>query len=82
MYKVCLIGHGYWGSKLARNFHVSEFFKLTAVVDKKASNLKVVKKKCWFILEHSQYISFEENKSFKESKKYGNVNFSIFENNE
>lgn len=45
MYKVCLIGHGYWGSKLARNFHVSEFFKLTAVVDKKASNLKVVKKK-------------------------------------
>ena len=46
------------------------------------NGVKVVKKKCWFILEHSQYISFEENKSFKESKKYGNVNFSIFENNE
>ena len=44
--------------------------------------VKVVKKKCWFILEHSKYISFERNKNFKECKKYGSVNFSIFENNE
>ena len=26
MYNTCLIGHGYWGEKLARNFNSSEFF--------------------------------------------------------
>jgi len=25
--KVCLIGYGYWGPKLARNFQNSNFFK-------------------------------------------------------
>ena len=31
MYTACLIGYGYWGSKLARNFHGSELFELTAI---------------------------------------------------
>ena len=35
MYNTCLVGIGYWGSKLARNFNNSEFFKLVSVVDKK-----------------------------------------------
>ena len=45
MYNICLIGHGYWGEKLARNFNNSEFFKLVSVVDKKNANLNLAKKK-------------------------------------
>ena len=45
MYNICLIGHGYWGEKLARNFNNSEFFKLISVVDKKNANLNLAKKK-------------------------------------
>jgi len=45
MYKTCLIGHGYWGQKLARNFHNSEFFILSSVVDKKNINLICAKNK-------------------------------------
>jgi len=44
MYNVCLIGHGYWGEKLARNFNNSEFFNLASIVDKKKTNLNFVKK--------------------------------------
>lgn len=39
MLKVALIGYGYWGSKLARNFQNLEFFKLAAIADKKTKNL-------------------------------------------
>ena len=45
MYKACLIGHGYWGEKLARNFHNSEFFKLVSIVDNNKKNLKSAIKK-------------------------------------
>jgi len=45
MYTACLIGYGYWGSKLARNFHGSELFELTAIADKKVGNLKIAKRK-------------------------------------
>jgi len=44
MYNVCLIGHGYWGEKLARNFNNFEFFKLNSIVDKKSYNLNSAKK--------------------------------------
>ena len=44
MYNVCLIGHGYWGEKLARNFNNSQFFKLNSVSDNKSSNLNSAKK--------------------------------------
>ena len=45
MYNVCLIGHGYWGEKLARNFNNSEFFNLVSIVDKKALHLNSAKKR-------------------------------------
>ena len=32
-----------------------------------------------FVLEHSGFISFENHPKFAEHKKYGNVNFSFFE---
>jgi len=41
MLKVALIGYGYWGSKLARNFHNSEYFSLSIVADKDPKNLSL-----------------------------------------
>ncbi len=42
--KVCLIGYGYWGPKLARNFQNSNLFNLVAVSDKSKANLLKAKK--------------------------------------
>ena len=42
--KVCLIGYGYWGPKLARNFQNSNFFNLVSVSDKSKKNLIEAKK--------------------------------------
>ncbi len=42
--KVCLIGYGYWGPKLARNFQNSNYFNLVSVSDKHKSNLIKAKK--------------------------------------
>ena len=55
MYNICLIGHGYWGEKLARNFNNSEFFKLVSVVDKKNANLNLAKKKYPSIRHYKDY---------------------------
>ena len=35
--KVSLIGYGYWGNKLARNFQNSDFFNLVSIIDKTKS---------------------------------------------
>jgi len=42
--KVCLVGYGYWGPKLARNFQNSNFFNLVSISDKSKSNLTKAKK--------------------------------------
>ena len=42
--KVCLIGYGYWGSKLARNFQNSNFFNLTSIIDISKKNLEKAKR--------------------------------------
>ena len=42
--KVSLIGYGYWGPKLARNFQNSNFFNLVSIVDVSSKNLKKAKK--------------------------------------
>ena len=44
MLKVALIGYGYWGTKLARNFQNLEVFKLISIVDKNPRNLVLAKK--------------------------------------
>ena len=44
MIKVALIGYGYWGSKLARNFQNSENFHLSVIVDSKKKHLDLAKK--------------------------------------
>ena len=57
MYNVCLIGHGYWGKKLARNFHNSEYFNLISVVDLKNENLNFARKKYPLIQYYKDYKS-------------------------
>ena len=44
MLKIALIGYGYWGSKLARNFQNLEIFNLMSIVDLYAKNLASAKK--------------------------------------
>ncbi|MFP4022990.1 MAG: RsmD family RNA methyltransferase [Thiohalospira sp.] len=39
----------------------------------------LLKKNGWLIVEHGDKTNFSRQKGFKELRKYGNVNFSIFE---
>ena len=38
-FKVSIIGYGYWGPKLARNFQNSNFFNLNSIIDISKKNL-------------------------------------------
>ena len=42
-YRVALIGYGYWGPKLARNFLNSNNFKIEYIVDNSIKNLNKAK---------------------------------------
>lgn len=42
-------------------------------------NHQVLKKEGWLIVEHGDKTDFSKQKGFKEQRKYGGVNFSIFE---
>ena len=44
MLNVSIIGYGYWGEKLARNFQNSSYFDILNISDKKKINLNLVKK--------------------------------------
>ena len=44
MLKTALIGFGYWGTKLARNFQNLEAFNLVSIVDLNPKNLEFAKK--------------------------------------
>jgi predicted dehydrogenase len=61
MYNACLIGYGYWGEKLARNFNNSEFFNLVSIVDPKKQNLNSAKKKYPSIDINKNYIDAIKN---------------------
>ncbi len=43
MYNVAIIGYGYWGPKLARNFQNSNFFNIKYIIDKSNKNLQKAK---------------------------------------
>ncbi len=43
MYKVAIIGFGYWGPKLSRNFHNSRNFDIKYIIDKSNKNLNLAK---------------------------------------
>ena len=44
MLNISIIGYGYWGSKLARNFQNSSYFNILSIVDKKRISLINAKK--------------------------------------
>ena len=44
MLNVSIIGHGYWGAKLARNFQNSSYFDILSISDIKKINLINAKK--------------------------------------
>ena len=43
IYNVAIIGYGYWGPKLARNFQNSNHFKVKYIIDKSIKNLSKAK---------------------------------------
>jgi len=45
IYNVAVIGYGYWGPNLARNFQNSNFFNIKYIIDKSDKNLIEAKKK-------------------------------------
>ena len=53
--KVSLIGYGYWGSKLARNFQNSNFFNLISIIDNSKQNLSKAKKDFPLAITHENY---------------------------
>ena len=61
MLKIALIGYGYWGSKLARNFQNLESFKLTAISDIKPNNLSLAKKNYPLVKTSNDYKSIIKN---------------------
>ena len=68
MYRACLIGYGYWGSKLARNFQKSEYFNLTTIADINITNLLLAKKK---------YPLAKFYKNYKKAIKNNSINLII-----
>jgi len=55
MLNVSIIGYGYWGSKLARNFQNSAYFNISSIVDIKKTNLINAKKNFSHIECHRNY---------------------------
>ena len=61
MLKIALIGYGYWGSKLARNFQNLETFKLISIADIKSKNLSLAKKNYPLAKTSNDYKSIIKN---------------------
>ena len=66
--KVSLIGYGYWGAKLARNFQNSNFFNLVSIIDTSQKNLTKAKK--YFPLVRT-------DKNYKDISKIKNISLVI-----
>ena len=62
MLNISIIGYGYWGRKLARNFQNSGFFEILSIVDTKKSNLIDAKKNLPFIECYNDYKNTLKNK--------------------
>ena len=68
MLNISLIGYGYWGTKLARNFQNLEVFKLVSIVDNNRENL---------ILARKNYPLTKTFSSYKKSIKEDNIDLVI-----
>ena len=65
MYNACIIGFGYWGQKLARNFQNSELFNIISICDNKKKHLKIAKKDYPTINYYNNYKSAIKNNAIK-----------------
>ena len=66
--KVSLIGYGYWGAKLARNFQNSNFFNLVSIIDTSQKNLTKAKK---------DFPLVRADKNYKDILKIKNISLVI-----
>ena len=66
--KVSLIGYGYWGPKLARNFQNSNFFNLVSIVDTSQKNLNTAKK---------DFPLVQTNKNYKDILNIRNISLVV-----
>ncbi len=55
MFKVAMIGYGYWGPKLTRNFHNSKNFEVAYIVDKSKKKLNIAKSEYPFATINTNY---------------------------
>ena len=61
IYKVALIGFGYWGPKLARNINSSNMFKIDYIIDSSKKNLEKAKKDFPLSKLLKNYINLKKN---------------------
>jgi len=54
-FKVAIIGFGYWGPKLSRNFHNSKNFEIKYIIDKSIKNLNLAKSEYPFAITSTSY---------------------------
>jgi len=62
MLKVAMIGYGYWGPKLARNFHNSKNFEIKYIIDKSSKQLNFAKSEYPFAILSNKYNDIDTNK--------------------
>ena len=65
MNNVLIIGYGYWGPKLSRNFSNSEYFNLHSVCDLRVAMLNEAKKNYPNISIYSNYKKAIKNNKYK-----------------
>ena len=61
MLNVSIIGYGYWGTKLARNFQNSSYFKISSISDKKRTNLSQAKRNFPLVKCYTDYKKIIKN---------------------
>ena len=66
MLKTALVGFGYWGAKLARNFQNLETFNLMSIVDLNPKNLASAKKEIFEFFDN--VIVNDENEFIKKNR--------------
>ena len=67
--KVSLIGYGYWGSKLARNFQNSDFFNLVSIIDASKKNLHKARKDFPLVHANRDYQDILKDKNLSEDER-------------
>ncbi len=55
MFNIAIIGYGYWGPKLTRNFHNSKNFEIKYIIDQSNKNLKQAKLDYPFVIVEKDY---------------------------